>query len=79
MAIDAAGTAYIGWQVNTNADAGNSVQLCVMPKGARAWASLATIAFPGTGLGNGQVSVLLPAPGVVEVAVARNLLNVYGY
>ena len=25
------------------------------------------------------MSVLLPAPGVVEVAVARNLLNVYGY
>ena len=79
VAIDAAGTAYIGWQVNTNADAGDSVQLCVLPKGARACASLATIAFPGSGLGNGQVSVLLPAPGVVEVAVARNLLNVYGY
>ena len=79
VAIDAAGTAYIGWQVNTNADAGDSVQLCALPKGARACASLATIAFPGSGLGNGQVSVLLPAPGVVEVAVARNLLNVYGY
>ncbi|MGZ6671832.1 MAG: hypothetical protein ACXVFM_05725 [Solirubrobacteraceae bacterium] len=79
MAIDAAGTAYIGWQVNTNADAGDSVQLCVLPKGARACASLATIAFPGSGLGNGQVSVLLPAPGIVEVAVARNLLNVFGY
>ena len=79
VATDAAGTAYIGWQVNTNADAGDSVQLCVLPKGARACASLATIAFPGSGLGNGQVSVLLPAPGVVEVAVARNLLNVYGY
>jgi hypothetical protein len=54
VAIDAAGTAYVGWQVNTNADAGDSVQLCVLPKGARACASLATIAFPGTGLGNGR-------------------------
>ena len=31
VAIDAAGTAYIGWQVDTNADAGDSVQLCVLP------------------------------------------------
>jgi hypothetical protein len=79
VAIDAASTAYIGWQLNTDADAGDSVQLCVLPKGASACASLATIAFPGSGLENGRVSVLLPAPGVVEVAVARNLLNVYGY
>ena len=79
VAIDGAGTAYIGWQVNTHADAGDSVQLCVLPKGARACASLATIAFPGTGFDNGRVSVLLPAPGVVQVAVGRNLQNVYGY
>ena len=56
VAIDAAGTAYIGWQVNTNADAGDSVQLCVLPKGARACASLATIAFPGSGLENVMVT-----------------------
>jgi hypothetical protein len=31
VAIDAAGTAYIGWQVNTNADAGDSVQLRGLP------------------------------------------------
>lgn len=79
VAIDAAGTAYIGWQVGTDSETGGSVQLCVLPKGARACASLATLAFPGLGLGNGRVSVLLPAPGVVQVAVARNVLNVYGY
>ena len=79
VAIDAAGTAYIGWQVETDAETGGSVQLCVLPKDARVCASLATIAFPGSGLGNGRVSVLLPAPGVVQVAVARNVLNVYGY
>jgi hypothetical protein len=79
VAIDAAGTAYIGWQVNTSADTGDAVQLCVLPAGARACASLATIAFPGSGYNVGAVSVLLPAPGVVQVAVGRNLQNVYGY
>jgi hypothetical protein len=79
VAVDAAGTAYIGWQVNTHADSGDAVQLCVLPAGARACAGLATIPFPGTGFDNGRVSVLLPAPGVVQVTVGRNVLNVYGY
>ena len=79
VAIDGAGTAYIGWQVNTYADTGDAVQLCVLPAGARACSSLATIAFPGSGYNTGQVSVLLPSPGVVQVAVGRNLQNVYGY
>ena len=39
VAIDAAGTAYIGWQVNTHAETGDTVQLCVLPPGARARAS----------------------------------------
>ena len=47
VAIDAAGTAYIGWQVNTHAGTGDSVQLCVLPAGARACASLAAVPFPG--------------------------------
>jgi hypothetical protein len=79
VAIDAAGTAYIGWQINTSADTGDAVQLCVLPAGARACVRLATIAFPGSGYNVGQVSVLLPSPGVVQVAVGRNLQNVYGY
>jgi hypothetical protein len=79
VAVDAAGTAYIGWQVNTHADAGDAVQLCVLPAGARACTSVATIPFPGTGFDNGRVSVLLPAPGVVQVAIGRNVLNVYGF
>jgi hypothetical protein len=73
VAVDAAGTAYIGWQVNVHADTGDAVQLCVLPAGARACTSVATIPFPGTGFDNGRVSVLLPAPGVVQVAVGRNV------
>src|SRR4051812_8348592 len=73
VAVDAAGTAYIGWQVNTYADSGDAVQLCVLPAGARACASLATIPFPGNGYDGGRVSVLLPSPGVVQVTVGRNV------
>jgi hypothetical protein len=79
VAVDAAGTAYVGWQVNTLSDTGDTVQLCVLPAKARACAAQPTIAFPGTGYQVGRVSVLLPAPGVVEVAVGRNVQNVYGY
>ena len=49
VAVDALGTAYIGWKVNVYAPQGDAVQLCVLPAGARACASLATIAFPGSG------------------------------
>jgi len=79
VAVDAAGTAYVGWQVNTLSDTGDTVQLCVLPATARACAAQPTIAFPGIGYQVGRVSVLLPAPGVVEVAIGRNVGNVYGY
>src|SRR5215207_8850474 len=73
VAVDAAGTAYIGWKVNVYADQGDAVQLCVLPRGARACATLATIPFPGSGYNLGRVSVLLPgAPGVVHVTVGRS-------
>jgi hypothetical protein len=77
VAVDAAGTAYIGWKVNVYADSGDAVQLCVLPAGARACRSLATIPFPGAGYNLGRVSVLLPAPGVVQVTVGRNVANEY--
>lgn len=78
VAVDAAGTAYIGWKVNVYAATGDAVQLCVLPRGARKCASLATIPFPGAGYNLGRVSVLLPgAPGVVQVTVGRNVENVY--
>jgi hypothetical protein len=78
VAVDAAGTAYIGWKVNVYAATGDAVQLCVLPRGARTCASLATIPFPGAGYNLGRVSVLLPgAPGVVQVTVGRDLVNVY--
>jgi hypothetical protein len=74
VAVDPAGTAYIGWKVNVYADQGDAVQLCVLPAGARACSSLATIPFPGAGYNLGRVSVLLPgAPGVVQVTVGRDL------
>jgi hypothetical protein len=74
VAVDALGTAYIGWKVNVYAPQGDAVQLCVLPAGARACASLATIPFPGAGYNLGRVSVLLPgAPGVVQVTVGRDL------
>ncbi|HEX5922584.1 MAG TPA: hypothetical protein VFY45_02050 [Baekduia sp.] len=74
VAVDAAGTAYIGWKVNVYADQGDAVQLCGLPAGARRCATLATIPFPGAGYNLGRVSVLLPgAPGVVQVTVGRDL------
>ncbi|HEX6744419.1 MAG TPA: hypothetical protein VF087_09390 [Solirubrobacteraceae bacterium] len=74
VAVDAAATAFIGWKVNVYAGQGDAVQLCVLPAGARACASLATIPFPGAGYNLGRVSVLLPgAPGVVQVTVGRDL------
>jgi hypothetical protein len=74
VAVDALGTAYIGWKVNVYAPQGDAVQLCVLPAGARVCASLATIPFPGAGYNLGRVSVLLPGtPGVVQVTVGRDL------
>ncbi len=73
VAVDAAGTAYIGWKVNVYQPAGDGVQLCVLPAGARKCATLATVPFPGEGYNLGRVSVLLPgAPGVVQVTVGRS-------
>ena len=73
VAVDAAGTAYIGWKVNVYGDQGDAVQLCVLPANARRCASLATIPFPGSGYNLGRVSVLLPGtPGVVQVTVGRS-------
>jgi hypothetical protein len=73
VAVNALGTAYIGWKVNVYADQGDAVQLCVLPAGARACSSLTTIPFPGAGYNLGRVSVLLPgAPGVVQVTVGRD-------
>jgi hypothetical protein len=77
VAVDAAGTAYIGWKVNVYAASGDAVQLCVLPRDARKCASLATIPFPGAGYNLGRVSVLLPAPGVVQVTVGRNVSPAY--
>ena len=79
VAVDAAGTAYIGWKVNVYADQGDAVQLCVLPRGARACAQLTTIPFLGSGYNLGRVSVLLPGPpGLVQVTVGRSEGAFYG-
>jgi hypothetical protein len=72
IAIDDAGTIYVGWQVNVY-DPGDAVQFCVVPPRATACASQTTIAFPGQGFNRSRVSVLLPAPNVVDVIEPRTI------
>ena len=72
VAIDAAGTSYVGWQVNPGAD-GEQVVFCIVPPRARACASTVPLGFPGQGYARSRVSVLLPAPGTVDVVVPRNV------
>ena len=70
LAVDDAGAIYVGWQVNVG-DPGDGVQLCVVPPRRTVCASSVTIPFPGSGYNASRVSVLLPAPGVVDVIVPR--------
>jgi hypothetical protein len=70
IAIDDAGTVYVGWQINTY-DPGDAVQFCILPPRATACASQVTIPFPGQGYNRSRVSVLLPAPNTVDVIVPR--------
>ena len=70
IAIDDAGTIYVGWQVNVY-EPGDAVQFCVIPPRATRCGSSTTIPFPGQGFNRARVSVLLPAPGVVDVIEPR--------
>jgi hypothetical protein len=70
IAVDDGGTTYVGWQINTY-DPGDAVQFCVLPPGRTRCASSVTIPFPGKGYNRSRVSVLLPAPNVVDVIVPR--------
>ena len=70
VAVDDGGTTYVGWQVNVY-DPGDAVQLCVLPPRATRCASSVTVAFPGKGYNRSRVSVLLPAPNIVDVIVPR--------
>jgi hypothetical protein len=72
IAVDDAGTVYVGWQINTY-DPGDAVQFCVLEPRRTACASQVTIPFPGQGYNRSRVSVLLPAPGVVDVIVPRTV------
>jgi hypothetical protein len=75
IAIDDAGTIYVGWQVNVGAP-GDAVQFCVVAPKRRSCASQTTIPFPGEGYNRSRVSVLLPAPGVVYVIEPRIITSV---
>ena len=70
VAIDDAGTLYVGWQINTY-EPGDAVQFCVLAPRRTRCAWQVTIPFPGQGYNRSRVSVLLPAPGVVDVLVPR--------
>jgi hypothetical protein len=70
IAIDEAGALYVGWQVDVYG-AGDAVGFCLVPPKANACASSTTIRFPGKGFNRSRVSVLLPAPGVVDVIEPR--------
>jgi hypothetical protein len=72
LAVDDAGTIYVGWEVNPGGD-GEQVQFCVVPPRAVACgAPPVVLGFPGEGYARSRVSVLLPAPGVVDVVLPRN-------
>jgi hypothetical protein len=70
IAIDEGGTIYAGWQVNVY-EPGDAVQFCIIPPKATACASQTTIAFPGSGYNASRVSVLMPAPNIVDVIEPR--------
>ena len=72
IAIDDAGTVYVGWQVNVY-DPGDAVQFCVLAPRRTKCGWQVTIPFPGQGYNRSRVSVLLPAPGVVDVIVPRTI------
>ena len=74
IAIDDAGTVYVGWQVNVY-DPGDAVQFCVLAPRRTQCAWQVTIPFPGQGYNRSRVSVLLPAPNVVDVIVPRTITS----
>jgi hypothetical protein len=74
IAIDDAGTVYVGWQINVY-DPGDAVQFCVLPPRRTVCATQVTIPFPGEGYNRSRVSVLLPAPNVVDVIVPRTITS----
>ena len=72
IAIDDAGTVYVGWQVNTY-QPGDAVQFCVLPPKATRCAVAPVVSFPGQGYNRSRVSVLLNGPNVVDVIVPRTI------
>ncbi len=74
VAVDDGGTTYVGWQVHTD-EPGDAAQLCVLPPRSTRCASNVTVPFPGNGYNRSRVSVLLPAPNVVDVIMPRTNLG----
>lgn len=79
IAIDEAGTIFVGWQINVYGP-GDAVQFCIVPPRQRRCASQVTIPFPGSGYNRSRVSVLLSGPGTIDVIVPRtNLGDAFTY
>ena len=75
IAMDDAGTLYVGWQVNVY-EPGDAVEFCLVAPKQRGCGFQTTIPFPGQGFNRSRVSVLLPAPGIVYVVEPRNITSV---
>lgn len=69
IALDESGGAVLGWQTGSD----YNVEVCVLPPRARACTAKTAVAFPGFGFARSRVSVLRPAPNVVDVVVPRDL------
>ena len=74
VAVDAGGTAYVAWKhAVTQDESDQGTRFCVLARNARGCSSPPVdLEFPGQGFSSGAVSVLLPAPGVVDVVVGRS-------
>jgi len=73
IAVDVAGTAYAAWKYKVDGSStDNGTRFCVLARNARRCsAPPVDLPFPDRGYYDGAVSVLLPAPGVVDVVVGR--------
>jgi hypothetical protein len=72
IAIDDAGTIYVGWQVHVY-EPGDAVDFCIIPPRATRCGYHTTVAFPGEGYNRARVSVLLQGNNVVDLVEPRTV------
>lgn len=70
VAIDGAGTAYVGWQVDTYGD-DDHIEVCRLPARAKACETVATATFPGNGYNRSRVTLIASGPSTVDAIVPR--------